>query len=174
MDTTFSVQTTVTIQNVAGNRYTLTKAASFYGNLFETADRANLTISNLILDGNKENHDFSDSRNASLIQLSFGTLTIGTDCILQNNYSYDTGGALYLSVGTVNVEEDVLLSHNEALRGGGIYLAPSTILNIGGGKLAENQATQGGAIYNQLGTLYVSKGVIIQNQANIGGAIYEA
>lgn len=117
----------ITITSVPYNRYTLTKAASLFGNLFVIENGAHVTMVEVILDGNKENHDLNDSRNASLVQVSAGTLVIASNVILQNNYSYGTGGGINIPYmeGVSNhffMSDNAIIQRCQArMEGGGIY-----------------------------------------------------
>lgn len=82
MMASIAINRTVSISSTPNNIFTLLKNSSFLGVVFSVQNNATLTLTNIILDGNKENHDFTNPGNDSLIVVSAGTLILGENSIL--------------------------------------------------------------------------------------------
>jgi CSLREA domain-containing protein len=94
---------------------------------------------------------------------NFGTLTISTS-ILSNNQADDGGGGIYNFIfATLTVSNCTLSGNSARVSGGGIFSRSSSTLTISNSTLSGNSASDGGGIYNG-GTLAVSNCTLSLNQ----------
>lgn len=88
----------VTIESLtAAAPFTLTKDSSYFTYLFRVQNGGVLTLQNIILDGDKENHPIDNQNNRSLIYVTGGTLNLLDGSVLRNNNAYLEGGGIYLN-----------------------------------------------------------------------------
>lgn len=80
-------------------KVTVFRDADFDGNMVKVSSSGKLTLTNIVIDGNKAN---ADAGKNSLIEVSGGTLNLGSGSVLQNNeltdldaYPPSAGGAVY-------------------------------------------------------------------------------
>ena len=146
--------------------FTLTREGEH--NYIAIQQDAELTIDNIILDGNKDGECLFISNN--------GKVTIGTKTTIQNfadSPKYD-GPAIYLTGGTLTIEDGALLKYNTANQAGGVIQAYNgTTVNINGGIFRNNASntSDGGAIA-AYGELNITGGSFESNSAKkTGGAI---
>lgn len=129
---------------------------------------AELTIDNIILDGNHESECLFISNN--------GKVTIGNGAIVQNFIDIPSldGPAIYMTGGTLNILDGAVIQNNRSNQQGGVIQAyHGTNLNISGGSFINNKTNKsdGGAIATY-GKLNITGGVFDNNVANkTGGAI---
>ena len=103
-----------------------------------------------------------------------GTLTVGTANFVYN--SGKAGGAIYNSMGNVNVKQYADFSQNAATDGdgGAIYNDRGEVLITESSALYGNTATKGngGAIYNTHEVTFKKRATFSENEAKSGGAVY--
>lgn len=192
---------TVTITS-AGEPQTLLRAVENESIFFEVSEDSALTISNLILDGNKANVAMAHS-----LIYNFGTLTLLDGAVLYNNNA-DFGGGIY-NCGSCFISGDALISGNSVSgehtgSGGGVMnsnfktfemtdgiISNNTASKCGGGldfsdsagtatiagtaQIIGNYAVISGGGINNAATLVISDGTISNNVAgDNGGGINHA
>ncbi len=117
--------------------------AEFNDNLVKVSGGGNLTLKNIVIDGNKNG---ADAGKSSLVKVSGGTLTLGEGSVLQNNkltqndYPYSGGAVRVEEKGTVNVRGGTIRG-NTAVWGGGIYALDGTV-NVESGSITDNHAVK--------------------------------
>lgn len=177
----------VTIESITADApFTLTKDASYFTYLFRIQNGGSLTLQNIILDGNKENHPMDNPNNRSLIYVTGGTLNLLDGSIIRNNNAYLEGGGIYLNRNE-SYPNTLSMSGNAQItgcysrtNGGGIMLAVGNrqdAFHIGGqAQIDGNQGANGGAIYCRSymqdvpSTLSIGDQVLItNNQADSSG-----
>ena len=117
------------------------------------------------------------------------------ECLIQNNVSGNNGGAIYVSLGEVNItgtEETVIISGNRATNdGGAVYIDGGVVkiddedvakgkVTMTGGMISANglngatvETKNGGAVYVKNGDFVLNSGTISGNKAvTNGGAVY--
>jgi uncharacterized repeat protein (TIGR02543 family) len=175
--TSFNMTASVTIpsgKNIvltsSGDTKTLTRAPGFTDRFIIIYNSADLTLRNIVLDGNKANVTATDP----LIEVYRGTLTIEDGAVLENNTSSGYGGGIYVENGSYT-QTGGAVSGNSAPQGGGIYMVNGP-LTLEGGIIADNTATSfGGAIYMDSGPLIMEDGLIARNTSGSnGGGIFLA
>lgn len=177
----------VTIESLtAVSPFTLTKDPSYFTYLFRVQNGGSLTLQNIILDGNKDNHPMDNPNNRSLIYVTGGTLNLLDGCVIQNNNSYLEGGGIYLNrnesyPNTLSMNGNARITGCYSLtNGGGIMLAAGNAqdsFRISGlSQIDHNQGANGGGIYCRSyiqdipSVLTISDQVhIANNQANSSG-----
>lgn len=129
---------------------------------------AEMHIDNVILDGNNKGQCLFISNN--------GKVTIGKGTTIQNfadSTTYD-GPAIFLTGGTLNVEDGAVIQNNNSNQQGGVIQAYyGTKVNIKGGSFKNNKSntSDGGAIA-AYGELNITGGTFENNQAKkTGGAV---
>lgn len=163
---------TVTIASDA-TTWTLTRAAGFTGRLFEVAAGGSLTYSNIVLDGNRTNV-------AAVHPLIYnsGTLTLGTNVILQNNNnssSANLGGGIFNNGGQVTLQTGASIINNTAERGGGIHTNSGTVTINAGASISNNTVRVSGAGVDLVNSALIVQGTIQGNRATMnGGGIYNS
>lgn len=156
---------------------------AFENALFDIEKNGKLSISNLTLDGNKQNVWICKS---PLISVTDGTVDIKDGAILQNN-SYTSfgindmasGGAIRALKGSeINISGGIIRL-NKASAGGGVHAANATV-NMTGGIITENELmspsddhfSTGGGICAAYGSkVKISGGTISDNKASHGGGL---
>lgn len=129
---------------------------------------AELTIDNIILDGNNESECLFISNN--------GKVTIGAGAVIQNFIDLPNldGPAIYMTGGTLNILDGAVIQNNSSNQQGGVIQAYNgTNLNISGGSFINNKSNKsdGGAIATY-GKLNITGGLFENNAAKkTGGAI---
>lgn len=127
-----------------------------------------LTIDNIILDGNNESECLFISNN--------GKVTIGSGAVVQNfiDVPEKDGPAIYMTGGTLNILDGAVIQNNSSNQQGGVIQAyHGTNLNISGGSFINNKSNKsdGGAIATY-GKLNITGGLFENNAAKkTGGAI---
>lgn len=164
------------------NKIKLYRDAQFKGNLVQVNGKAQLTLEDITIDGNK---NAVQAKNA-LILVDGGSLLIKKGASLQNNMLENTddypplsGGAVRANSGATVTLDGGSISGNTAIWGGGIFAYKSTI-NIKDGVIHNNKAinslyydddkASGGAIatwYNS--TINISGGEISNNSSEYYG-----
>lgn len=181
----------VTIESLtAATPFTLTKDISYFAYLFRVQNGGSLTLQNIILDGDKENHPMDNQNNRSLITVTGGTLNLLDGSVIRNNNAYLEGGGIYLNRNE-SYPNILSMSGNAQIvncssrtSGGGIMLAVgneqdsfsiSESVQIDG-----NQSANGGGIYCRSYIQNVASSLSIGDQVHItnnhasgsGGGIY--
>lgn len=181
----------VTIESFAAAApFTLTKDTSYFAYLFRVQNGGSLTLQNIILDGDKDNHPVNNQNNRSLIFVTGGTLNLLDGSIIRNNNAYLEGGGIYLNrnesyPNTLSMSGNALITGcYSRTNGGGIMLAVGNAqdsFHISGlSQIDGNQGANGGGIYCRSYTqdvpcvLSIGDQVhITNNQANgSGGGIW--
>lgn len=178
----------VTISSLSKN--IISKNYSYFSFMFRVINGAVLTLENIILDGDKDNHSIDNTANRALIYVTGGRVNLHDGSVLQNNNSYSDGGAIYLygSTSYINILE---MNGNSAIRGcysrtngGAIMVAvrnSGEALSIGGNAIIENnEANYGGGIYfrvyepgfNNFVEIKENSQVVNNNARANGGGIY--
>lgn len=181
----------VTIESsTVGTSFTLSKDSSYFTYLFRVQNGGSLTLRNIIVDGDKQNHPAQNQNNRSLVYVTGGTLNLLDGSVLRNNNAYLEGGGVYINrnesyPNTLNMDGNAQITGcYSRTSGGGIMLAVGNAqdsFHIGGESLIQNnQGANGGGIfcrsYQESVPSVLSFGSRVQitgNQAdNFGGGIY--
>lgn len=180
----------VTIESLtASTPFMLIKDISYFTYLFRIQNGGSLTLQNIILDGDKDNHPIDNQNNRSLIYITGGTLNLLEGSVIQNNNAYLEGGGIYFNrnesypnILTMNGNARITNCYSRT-SGGGIMFAVGNAqdsFHIGeASQIDNNQAANGAGIYcrsyNQATSSILSIGDQVQitnNQAsNTGGGI---
>ncbi len=149
---------------------------AFKGNLLAISS-GNVTISNVTLDGNKENVCTDTTETSGhLLHITGSTtvVTLGDDATVCDNKKVSgRGSGVYIGGGTFKMAGGTVTG-NEAGYGAGIYIYNDAIFEISGGAISENKATStygGGGVYVR-GTFKMTDGTISSNSAMNGGGVY--
>ena len=130
-------------------------SGNFTGNLL-TISQGDVTITNVTLDGNKENVAATGS--LLYIEGSTTVVTLGNGATICNNETNGNGGGVYVDDGTFEMSGTI--SGCTANSGGGIYNSADGTLIMKGGKISNNNVEGfGGGIYNT-GVATISGGTI--------------
>ena len=103
--------------------------------------------------------------------MTAGEVTVSDTGSISNCTATQSGGALYLGGGEVNLMGGSIKG-NRAASGAGAYLLANGTMLVSGGSLSENEATVGGGVYLADGTMEVSGGTIQGNRADNGAGAY--
>ncbi len=138
-----SVSGTFTISSaVSGAR--IMRSCLYNGYLAEVVSGGNLTLEDIILDGNSGNVSGSGG---SLVNLTGGDLVINEDTILQNNYA-NSGGAIRITDGNVTMNSGGTITNNTAASiGGGVAVMDNGQFTMTGGTITGNSATDGDGVF---------------------------
>ena len=98
------------------------------------------TVSNLILDGNKDSIT-SESVNGGIINIAAGKLVIADGAVLRNSVTTGNGGAVYVANGATVEMTGGEITGNEAVNGGAVYVEAGATMTLKDGKDASNNAT---------------------------------
>lgn len=134
-----------------------------------------IRIKNLTLDGSKKSQFVFLTEN--------GALTLGAGTTLQNFVDVPStdGPAIYMvGESSLTIEPGAVIQNNESKTTGGVICgnAPTTTINIKGGRFIKNSSTrQGqsggwGGVIATWGTLNIKGGKFEKNNATYGGAIW--
>lgn len=137
--------------------HVITKDANYYGYLFRISDNGSLSVRNLVIDGDRGTHDIENTTNRSLINVSGGSLTLGSGAVIENNYSYIEGGGVYLSgnnsySNTFVMEEDAQIRGCSSRTSGGGMIAAlrnneDRVVIRGNALFSDNSSASGGGLY---------------------------
>jgi len=160
----------ITVSSDAITR-TLTRDTGFTGAFFSVPVASALTISNIVLDGNKLNVVANNS-----IVINSGSLTLGSGTVLQNNARniYAGWGGGIQSSGTLKIIGSTI-SGNMANQGAGMYVTDGTVEIINSvisGNAASPNGGGGITMRNEPTKLTVSGTIIEGNTGNYGGGIW--
>lgn len=152
-----------------GSGFTIKAANSNYSILTITAS-SEVTLRNIILDGNKNNAPII-STNASKLFIEDGT-------IIENGTSTDSyfaGGIVNRGGGSV-IMNGGYIRNNSGLGSGGVYNVQSTF-TMNGGVISGNSVSErnrgGGGIHNMDGRIILNGGTITENTSGgAGGGVY--
>ena len=150
----------------AGGPYTLKREGKW--GIFLIQKDAELTIDNINLDGSGTAQCFAITNN--------GVITIGNNVTIQNfvDTANEDGPAIYMTGGTLNIEEGSIIQNNNSNTQGGVIQAYNgTTVNISGGTFKNNTSnTSDGGFLAAYGTLNITGGTFDGNTAKkAGGAI---
>lgn len=127
--------------SLAGTSAKIKRADDYNGYLFSVSKETKVSLSDIVIDGNKNNRSIENS----LIKVESGaTLEVKKGAHLRNNVISDfapgipEGGAIHANSGTIEMSGGEI-SENAAVYGGGMYLEAST-LHFSGGILRNNRA----------------------------------
>jgi len=157
-----TVQTNVnlTIKSVPDGPYTIIRdfEGTGYSGMLVVYGNAELTLENIIIDGQKEKSGFLELPLVS----NTGTFTMNADAVLRNNKGI-SGAGVNVNGGTFTMNGG-LISGNEAINyGGGVYNTGNFTMN--GGTISNNTAFDGGGVYNS-GTLILDGIAQIKDNKN--------
>ena len=142
-------------------------SGNFTGNLL-TISQGDVTITNVTLDGNKENVAATGS--LLYIEGSTTVVTLGNGATICNNETNGNGGGVYVDDGTFEMSGTI--SGCTANSGGGIYNSADGTLIMKGGKISNNNVEGfGGGIYNT-GVATISGGTIASCKVTGYGSNY--
>ena len=131
---------TVTMISDVGGPYVITRGSAGAYNLFTVPVGSSLSISDLVLDGNKG--DYPNALRA-LIRNDGGTLSIHEGAVLLNNANPYSGGGAIESGGELLMTGGEI-SGNAALSGGGILHSSTAPITITGtSRITDNSAPNG-------------------------------
>lgn len=150
-----------------GGPYTLTREGEW--GILGIGDKSELTVDNITLDGNKTCQCFFISNN--------GKVTLGKGATIQNfiDSSKENGPAIYLTGGTLNIEEGAIIQNNKGNSMGGVIgdNSSKTTININGGTFTGNSSVKWGGVIGSFGKVTINGGTFTGNQAGLsGGVIY--
>ena len=139
--------------NVEGNIEDNTFEENFaerFSSAFHVKDSAP-SIKNNIYKNNGKKDDKATAYATLMVEsvMSGKELTIENDKF-ENNSASDSGGAIVVGEGTVNLKGCEFTSNNVSEHGGAIYVTRNAKLNIEGSKFVGNSAKRGGAIVTEL------------------------
>lgn len=151
--------------------------AQGFQNILVNVKSGELTLSNIILDGNKNNV----SNVFPVITLVTGKVILNAGAIIRNN----NNSSIYANTGSagpsfrlgaeVIMNEGSEVSGNNSDNGGGIQLAYDAQLSLKGGVISGNSvANKGGGVYAGISSKIVMSGGSISNNqsAATGGGVY--
>ena len=149
----------------------------FFGILLEI-NQGNVTITNVTFDGNKEK--ISANNPLLSIEGSTTTVTLGDGVTVCNNYNNTTfGGGIYVSDGTLTMDNCTVSENGTIAKGGGIFACNSAKVTLTNCAIkscettSEGSGTGGGGIYNENATIEIEGGEISDCSAGrTGGGIY--
>ena len=140
--------------------------------------KGTLQITNVTFDGNKEK--ISASNPLLSIEGSTTTVTLGDGVTVCNNYNNTTfGGGIYVSDGTLTMDNCTVSENRTISKGGGIFACNSAKVTLTNCTIkscettSEGSGTGGGGIYNEDATIEIEGGEISDCSAGrTGGGIY--
>ncbi|MBO4739481.1 MAG: hypothetical protein J5606_07975, partial [Bacteroidales bacterium] len=151
--TTATIDKNITINVVSNTSGTQRTGCRAIATGYINSVAGTLNISDIILDGNKNNY----TATKAMLQVA-GTVSMN-NCTIQNCANSGDGGAIYMDGGTLTVTgEDITnglrLEGNEATNGGGLFFANGTITDNSKANIVinKNMATYGGGIYCEVNT----------------------
>lgn len=148
-------------------------SSAFTGTLL-TISQGDVTITNVTLDGNKEN--VTASGYLLYIDGSTTVVTLGDGATVRNNKKSSRGSGVYISAGTFKMTGGTVTG-NEGTSGygPGVYIDDNATFEMSGGIINRNDAYTsaygGGGVYVR-GTFTMSGGEISGNKAGNGGGVY--
>ena len=162
--------------DAAGERATIRRAPTGNtGSMVLTS--TNLTLSNIILDGNNVTSNESgglirvDGSQSVTLKLDRGDKLSGSEAVLQKSAA-KYGGAVYLERGSLELTGGVIRLCSATLNGGGVYLKGGES-SLADGKILQCSAGgNGGGVYLEGGPLMFSGASITENTAAQGGGVY--
>ncbi|MBS7008756.1 hypothetical protein [Anaerostipes sp.] len=188
-DFTVSSQITVhyplTLGGLSGESpASLYKDPSFPSFMFQVAEGGCLTLKNIVLDGQKNQHSLKDPGNRSLILISGGILHLKNRAVLQNNFSFTEGGGVCFS-GNSSYPNQLIMDGNAQICGCSCRTCGGAVMAAAGhpedkfcildrALITGNTAAHGAGIYlrsfekQAAGTLTVSDSASIENNAALG------
>ncbi|OBR90769.1 hypothetical protein CLRAG_34170 [Clostridium ragsdalei P11] len=105
------------------------RSYTYNGYLVNVADGDSLTLKDITIDGNNYNAKTNPKgltiSNGSLINVTGGTLNVGTGAILQNNYG-NSGGAIRISGGNTTMTGGTINGNTAASNGAGVAVYGGT------------------------------------------------
>ena len=152
-----------------GDGHTITRMKNFEKMFAVRGSGTELTLENVVLDGNKEQFQSGMTYASVCHVLSGGTLTLQSGAVAKNDFG---SGAIVGSDATLNIEGGQILDNNKS----GIQFyasSTSTVVNMKSGKIAGNNNT--GICCSSSGTVNFSGGEISYNSITSlvgGGGIY--
>ena len=152
------------ITSGTGGPYTLRREGTW--GLLAIQNDAELILENITLDGSNSCQCFFISNN--------GRVTIGNGATIQNfvDTPNDDGSVIYMTGGTLNVEDGATIQNNTSNTAGGVIQAyGGTTINISGGTFKNNKTSRDGGAIAAYGNLNITGGTFEGNEARIAGAI---
>ncbi|MBD5426803.1 MAG: leucine-rich repeat protein [Treponema sp.] len=148
---------------------------AFTGNLL-SIDEGNVTITNVTLDGNKDNV----TATGSLLYIEGLTtiVTLGNGAtVCDNKTSAREGGGVYINTGTFKMVGGTVTGNEgtNSIYGAGVCIDDNGSFVMSGGKISGNSAYYAGGVYVEKGTFNMSGGEISGNVAKKGsggGGVY--
>lgn len=141
----------ITLRSVADAAEPFTVLRGVSGDLFTLSDSGtSLAVTQLAIDGNKQNTAYASDGGGSLVFVSGNTsLALGSGASLQNNvHGSGSGGAVRVTGGSLSLLAGSSISGNAAAQtGGGVHLANCSQMAMAGGSISGNNATNGGGIW---------------------------
>jgi hypothetical protein len=160
--------------NLDGGGYTITRGTGFGSAFFQLDTGTSLTLTNIILDGNKG----SVTAGFPLVYMYNGTLNLGSGATLKNNKndSNSSAGGVRVQGGSLIMQVGASITGNEATfssvstKGGGVLLSGGSF-TMNGGTISGNVASSGGAGGVQVngGTFTVNASGVAAGQAYVSG-----
>ena len=159
---------TVNISSSMSPSPTLTRPANFPGTIFDVPPSSYLTISNVELDGNRQN-----AGTTAPLVTSRGTLTV-MNATLKNNSSATSGGAISCLAGLMFITNGTFSNNHSDIDGGAVYCYGNLITLTGSTFISNTAAGNGGGVFyrsNSMG-IVVSDTKFEKNTATNGGGMY--
>ncbi|MDE7392156.1 MAG: leucine-rich repeat protein, partial [Treponemataceae bacterium] len=142
-------------------------SGSFTGNLL-IISQGDVTITNVTLDGNKENV----AATGSLLYIEGLTtvVTLGNGATVCDNKTSARGG-VYINTGTFKMVGGTVTGNEgtNSIYGAGVCIDDNGSFVMSGGKISGNSAYYAGGVYVKKGTFNMSGGEISENDAKKGG-----
>ena len=135
----------MTVTSEGDSPFTITSNTAYSGHLLQIS--GDVTMTNVIVDGGYALAT-PQTRQSALIAVNGGTLMLGSDAMLQNNYNNSAGAT-----------------------GGGVVVVDGEF-QIDGGSIVNCRAIYGGGLYLQNSMCSVKNGLIKNCHSNYGGGIY--
>ena len=143
----------VTIISAGSNPFTLSLGETFaFGEtLFTVNSGGTLTLSNIVIDGNKERTVSSNKDGGNLIVQNNGTFTLETNAIIQNNRGVSNLASV-IEIGRGNTITNIngKIQNNESYYGAVYSVYSTTVINVGSSAIIKN-TTYLGSDYNLAG-----------------------
>ena len=139
---------------------------------------SNVTASSIMIKGIDSNATLNGNASGSVLTIQTGRIFTIQQLNITNGKA-DSGGGIYITAGTVNLDSGAKVYSNKATSSGtgaGVYVASGATLNIKtGSEIYSNAAysgtINGAGVYNA-GTVDMTGGQIYNNTAASGGGVY--
>lgn len=160
-DSTINISKQLILKSLDDNNYTLTWSTPLNWG-FILNSNANLTISNITMDGSNNMLDLS------FFQVNAGKLFINDGAVLKNNTSSWMGGALHAANGAVVTMSGGKITQNKASLGGGIGIESGSSFIMTGGEISNNTANYAAGGFVKGSSVKLSGNASVKNNETEG------